>query len=664
MKLYFDAGTEKWVKWAKSELGKLANLRKKLGLPKLTKAFAPESGTLVWIVSSNWGDWVRITGGLRGRYLGIPAFAYRLVGNKVSVEYELDVARGGSGILDPEFGTVVDAGVNAVSATRAGVVSATMADKKGFNYVYSGSWAGRVGAQPGFGIDATVTTTYGCAPWMTNGVVSPDGLVITAPSAGGSSFFYAVSTTMDALLKDIRWDAADPENPVWVVREAIPGPLALIEAAAGVTLVKSGTTGYVASGTGTGLYVNNVIAHTSYEYAPAAGGTLILESDVTCTFGADVFTGDAYIVVVVKVIRSDTAGATFSSYFGQEYTVRRFEAEELTICYKWAVTAQEWSELGRVSIDMFTERLEGLPGTAGDGSISDAHLFPYVGGPAEWRKVVAFSQDGAQMLTWAPQECSAVSQSQLSEIIIIGNPPTPFGPGFSDATCAAVYVDAPTVVVASNGVEACDFAGPASSTTSRVWAVGTGGTYAMSPFTFDYQEAPPVTHTVFWRYPSGAATADAQVDMLGNVEALMSPDGKHLWLLDNTSDNVEAQYWYCGAKVLDAADFPARDDDLGFVGAEPGAVVALGWVQGLSMDNSGYIYGYLTVAVAADAEGYVGSSTSWGVWKPLLDAGTSIPTGKFQLVAAVATPLKDTDGTSLPGASISELILDEFYPHT
>lgn len=63
MQLHFEPGTEKYVKWAKSMLNKLTHMRVDMRLDKITKAFVPEAGVLVHIVSSVWGDSIRITGG-------------------------------------------------------------------------------------------------------------------------------------------------------------------------------------------------------------------------------------------------------------------------------------------------------------------------------------------------------------------------------------------------------------------------------------------------------------------------------------------------------------------------------------------------------------------------------------------------------------------------
>lgn len=66
MRLQYEPGTEKWIKWAKSKLEDLRALRARLGVPKLTRAYAPEAGTLVWISSAQHGDWIRITGATAG----------------------------------------------------------------------------------------------------------------------------------------------------------------------------------------------------------------------------------------------------------------------------------------------------------------------------------------------------------------------------------------------------------------------------------------------------------------------------------------------------------------------------------------------------------------------------------------------------------------------
>jgi len=63
VKTAFDSGTEKWLPWAKTKLAQLTFLREKLDLPQLTKTWLPESGTTVRLVSSKFGDWIRITGG-------------------------------------------------------------------------------------------------------------------------------------------------------------------------------------------------------------------------------------------------------------------------------------------------------------------------------------------------------------------------------------------------------------------------------------------------------------------------------------------------------------------------------------------------------------------------------------------------------------------------
>lgn len=59
----FDPGTEKWIRWGSMQAAKVDALRAKLGLPAMHRAFAPESGVLVWVSSTRAGTSVRITGG-------------------------------------------------------------------------------------------------------------------------------------------------------------------------------------------------------------------------------------------------------------------------------------------------------------------------------------------------------------------------------------------------------------------------------------------------------------------------------------------------------------------------------------------------------------------------------------------------------------------------
>ncbi len=55
MRIFLEKGAEKWLNWAKSKFAQLSALRERLGLPKMTKAYMPAPGTLVWIMSSKFG---------------------------------------------------------------------------------------------------------------------------------------------------------------------------------------------------------------------------------------------------------------------------------------------------------------------------------------------------------------------------------------------------------------------------------------------------------------------------------------------------------------------------------------------------------------------------------------------------------------------------------
>lgn len=76
MKLIYDPGTEPWVLFAKKRMADLTRLRRQVGLVKMVKPFAPASGVLIWLCSSDFGDWIRITGGAAGvRYFGFSGFS-------------------------------------------------------------------------------------------------------------------------------------------------------------------------------------------------------------------------------------------------------------------------------------------------------------------------------------------------------------------------------------------------------------------------------------------------------------------------------------------------------------------------------------------------------------------------------------------------------------
>ena len=64
-----EAGTERWVRWAKAKLAQLAALRHAGGLLALVKTYFPENGVQVWVKSSEFGSHIRITGGAAGRVI-------------------------------------------------------------------------------------------------------------------------------------------------------------------------------------------------------------------------------------------------------------------------------------------------------------------------------------------------------------------------------------------------------------------------------------------------------------------------------------------------------------------------------------------------------------------------------------------------------------------
>ncbi len=72
MRIDAQAGTEKWIRWAKHKATQLASRLKKQGLVKLTRMWEPEAGTQVLAIVSRWATWIQITGGSI-RAWGLPA---------------------------------------------------------------------------------------------------------------------------------------------------------------------------------------------------------------------------------------------------------------------------------------------------------------------------------------------------------------------------------------------------------------------------------------------------------------------------------------------------------------------------------------------------------------------------------------------------------------
>lgn len=58
-----DKAGEKWLPWARRKLDQLRRLRTDLRLPKMSKAFKPTPDALVWLETSDSGDWIRVTAG-------------------------------------------------------------------------------------------------------------------------------------------------------------------------------------------------------------------------------------------------------------------------------------------------------------------------------------------------------------------------------------------------------------------------------------------------------------------------------------------------------------------------------------------------------------------------------------------------------------------------
>lgn len=66
MQIKVDPGTEKWIKWARLKLRQLTSLRKEINLPSMIKFYQPEAGTLVHLKSTDWENYITITGRTTG----------------------------------------------------------------------------------------------------------------------------------------------------------------------------------------------------------------------------------------------------------------------------------------------------------------------------------------------------------------------------------------------------------------------------------------------------------------------------------------------------------------------------------------------------------------------------------------------------------------------
>lgn len=84
LKLDVAAGKENWIRFARTKLEQLRRLRTDLRLSAMLKAYVPETGVMILVRSTDFGDLIRITGGV-GKYRSTNAAGgFDLVGNVVA----------------------------------------------------------------------------------------------------------------------------------------------------------------------------------------------------------------------------------------------------------------------------------------------------------------------------------------------------------------------------------------------------------------------------------------------------------------------------------------------------------------------------------------------------------------------------------------------------
>jgi hypothetical protein len=76
--IFVEPGGEGYVKWARARLRALGTTRADLGVPSLQKHWAPASGTLISLLSSEWGDRIRIFNDAGGHGFVATLFARKL----------------------------------------------------------------------------------------------------------------------------------------------------------------------------------------------------------------------------------------------------------------------------------------------------------------------------------------------------------------------------------------------------------------------------------------------------------------------------------------------------------------------------------------------------------------------------------------------------------
>jgi hypothetical protein len=182
MTLSYEPGTEKWVTWARKRASELRALRKRLDLPKLQRAWAPATGVLVWVMSTRFGEVIRITGAVGIEFLVLAVGTVPIAG----------VASGSKSVTSG----YIDFGANGTVAVEEGNPAGFFSYDNGFELDGSGVWV----ADPFAGFtfyDAAAIEAYIGLP--------VDGLVVTGPEF---TLSIAAPTEQALFLRGLRRPAA------------------------------------------------------------------------------------------------------------------------------------------------------------------------------------------------------------------------------------------------------------------------------------------------------------------------------------------------------------------------------------------------------------------------------------------------------------------------
>lgn len=512
--------------------------------------------------------------------------------------------------------------------------------------------------------------------------MSPDGAILTAaagPTAVGGFF-----------LQDIRWNKS---SNTWATNASIPGPVdavaATIAALAPGTIVIKDPSGLGAFNA-FNPFSNNpgILISTLYPVAlrygdpngrssstpvPPGGfsSTSYLNSDVTVSQPStkwDPYTGDVTAIFKVHLITSHTM-----TDYGVDIR-HSFGGLLVYLGYKYSVSTQAWSEVGRVTIPTAFETREvnavpippnvGTPyGYIGSDSgrfYQNGFVYPVSGRIAigsdigdDTTKILVATPDGVKMLSWASQIVSTVTQV-----------PTTFFTGSSLVTVNIVEgIFSGSVPIATNNPSTTIVDGQGNAVLTPgdglfgsyiIYSTGAGGTYAIT------RGAP--NPAAWWKYPTGTLVL-SPADLTGGGQLFMSKDGRRLWSTGSTS-----KYFEDGVLVWDGST--SGVDGNGNVIA-PSGLYSMDLMNAFGNDDPATFWAQATLP-SSDLTGTLQDIAS--IYKFVeVSPPTNPRSWKIKRVASLApnfgtfTPFNVADEALIPlpaniHVSVDNIIPDGFYP--